>query len=145
LRPFADETKTFTEKTCTEKLWKLCASLSSATMLMRPHLRLITTVIFRSHPLITTCRAKWQIHGLIPMASSVATSYAANVAAGRIERDDAQLTIVEKMTRLEARISEYRVARKSSALDWLFTGPERAQSPIKAFIFMARSVAAKRC
>ena len=65
------------------------------------------------------------------MASSVATSYAANVAAGRIERDDTQLTIVEKMTRLEARISEYRVARKSSALDWLFTGPERAQPPIK--------------
>jgi cell division protein ZapE len=72
-----------------------------------------------------------QTHGLIPMVSSVVTSYAANVAAGRIERDDAQLTIVEKMTRLEARISKYRGARKSSALDWLFTNRERAQLPIK--------------
>ncbi|MGA8699306.1 MAG: cell division protein ZapE [Xanthobacteraceae bacterium] len=65
------------------------------------------------------------------MVSSVVTSYAANVAASRIERDDAQLTIVEKMTRLEARISKYRGAGKSSALDWLFTNRERAQLPIK--------------
>ncbi len=65
------------------------------------------------------------------MARSVATSYAANVAAGRIERDNAQLTIVEKMTRLETRISEYRLAQKSSALGWLFASRERAQLPIK--------------
>jgi cell division protein ZapE len=65
------------------------------------------------------------------MASSVATRYAANVAAGRIERDDVQLTIVEKMTRLEARISEYRLARKSSALGWLFASREQTRSPIK--------------
>jgi hypothetical protein len=31
------------------------------------------------------------------MASSVATRYAANVNAGRIERDEAQLEIVNKM------------------------------------------------
>ena len=61
------------------------------------------------------------------MASSVATHYAANVVAGRIERDDAQLTIVEKMTRLEERISEH-LSRKSSALDWLFASREQ---PIK--------------
>jgi len=65
------------------------------------------------------------------MASSVATHYAANVAAGRIERDDAQLVIVEKMTELEARIAEYRLARKSSALGWLFASRERALPPIK--------------
>src|SRR6202047_4223688 len=65
------------------------------------------------------------------MASSVATRYAANVAAGRIERDDAQLAIVEKMTELEARITEYRLARKSSALGWLFASRERALPPIK--------------
>ena len=61
------------------------------------------------------------------MESSVATHYAANVAAGRIERDDAQLTIVEKMTRLEERISEH-LSRKSFALDWLFASREQ---PIK--------------
>src|SRR5262249_15311799 len=62
------------------------------------------------------------------MASSVATRYVANVAAGRIERDDAQFAIIEKMTRLEERISEYW-SRKSSALDWLFAS--RGQPPIK--------------
>jgi cell division protein ZapE len=65
------------------------------------------------------------------MASSVATRYAANAAAGRIERDDAQLVIVEKMTELEARIAEYRLTRKSSALGWLFASRERALPPIK--------------
>jgi len=62
------------------------------------------------------------------MASSVATGYVANVAAGRIDRDDAQFAIIEKMTRLEERISEYW-SRKSSALDWLFAS--RGQPPIK--------------
>ena len=62
------------------------------------------------------------------MASSVANRYATDVAASRIERDDAQLAIVEKMTRLEERISEY-LSRKSSALDWLFAS--REQPPVK--------------
>jgi cell division protein ZapE len=65
------------------------------------------------------------------MASSVANRYVANVAAGRIERDDAQLTIVEKMSRLQQRISEQGLAQKSSPLGWLFGNRERAQSPIK--------------
>jgi cell division protein ZapE len=65
------------------------------------------------------------------MASSVATRYAANVAVGRIERDDAQLVIVEKLTQVEARIAEYRLARKSSALGWLFASRERSLPPIK--------------
>jgi cell division protein ZapE len=65
------------------------------------------------------------------MASSVATRYAANVAAGRIERDDAQLGIVEKMLELEERISRHQSTRKSSPLHWLFAGGERTQPPIK--------------
>jgi cell division protein ZapE len=65
------------------------------------------------------------------MASSVATRYAANVAAGRIERDDAQLAIVEKMLELEERISRHQSTRKSSPLHWLFAGGERTQPPIK--------------
>jgi cell division protein ZapE len=73
----------------------------------------------------TTRRAERKT--MTSMASSVATLYAANVAAGRIERDAAQLTIVEKMTRLEERIAEH-LSRKSSALDWLFASREQ---PIK--------------
>ena len=65
------------------------------------------------------------------MASSVATCYDANVAAGRIERDEAQIAIVEKMTRLEQRVLEHRPARNSSALAWLFASRERSQPPIK--------------
>jgi predicted ATPase len=76
------------------------------------------------------------------MANSVASRYVADVAAGRIERDDAQLVIVEKMTRLEEQTSEY-LSQKSSALDWLFAS--REQPPIKGLISTARSVVARRC
>jgi cell division protein ZapE len=65
------------------------------------------------------------------MASSVVTRYAASVAAGRIECDDAQLTIVEKLAQLEERIAQHHVTRSSSPLGWLFAGGERAQPPIK--------------
>ncbi|MGA7789889.1 MAG: cell division protein ZapE [Xanthobacteraceae bacterium] len=65
------------------------------------------------------------------MANSVTTQYAAGVAAGRVESDDAQLAVLEKMARLETRIAEYRLARKSSALGWLFASRERAQPRIK--------------
>ena len=65
------------------------------------------------------------------MASSIATYYAANVVAGRLESDEGQLAIVEKLVRLEARIAAYCLARKSSALGWLFASRERALPPIK--------------
>jgi cell division protein ZapE len=84
----------------------------------------VFTVILRSLPLTATSRAKREFMASFPMASSVANRYAADVAAGRIERDEAQLAVVEKMTRLEERISEY-LSRKSSALDWLFANREQ--------------------
>jgi cell division protein ZapE len=65
------------------------------------------------------------------MPSSVSAQYAAGVTAGRIERDDAQLTVLDMMARLEARIAEYRLARKSSSLGWLFASRESALPPIK--------------
>jgi len=65
------------------------------------------------------------------MASSIAKSYAAGVAAGRLERDDAQLAVVERLERLEASIAEYRSARNSSALGWLFPSRERGLPPLK--------------
>lgn len=65
------------------------------------------------------------------MANSVAAFYAASVAAGRLEYDDGQRAVVEKLARLEARIAERRLAHKSSALGWLFASREHAAAPIK--------------
>jgi len=65
------------------------------------------------------------------MANSVTAHYAAGVAAGRIESDDAQFAVLEMMARLETRIAEYRLARKSSSLGWLFASRQRALPRIK--------------
>jgi cell division protein ZapE len=65
------------------------------------------------------------------MANSVTAQYAAGVAAGKIEPDPAQVAVVESLARLEARIVERRLARKSSSLGWLFSSREKAQEPIR--------------
>jgi cell division protein ZapE len=65
------------------------------------------------------------------MPSSVTAEYAAAIAAGRIERDPAQQAVVDKLARLEARIVEARLARKSSSLGWLFGSRESSQQPSK--------------
>jgi len=65
------------------------------------------------------------------MANSVTAQYAARVAAGRVENDDAQLAVLDMMARLEARLAQYRLARKSSSLGWLFAKREDAMPPIK--------------
>jgi cell division protein ZapE len=65
------------------------------------------------------------------MASSVKAQYAAGVATGRIANDDAQRAVVDKLARLEARIVEHRLARKSSSLGWLFGGRKADEPNIK--------------
>jgi cell division protein ZapE len=65
------------------------------------------------------------------MASSITARYAAGVADGRIEDDVAQRAVVAILARLEARIVEHRLARKSSSLGWLFGGREKSQSRVK--------------
>jgi cell division protein ZapE len=65
------------------------------------------------------------------MTRSVSAQYAAGVAAGRVESDAAQLAVIELMTKLEARILEHRLARKSSTLGWLFASRERGQPDLK--------------
>jgi cell division protein ZapE len=65
------------------------------------------------------------------MASSITARYAAGVAGGRVERDVAQLAVVDMLARLEARIAEYRLARKSSSLGWLFGGRDKRPSRVK--------------
>lgn len=65
------------------------------------------------------------------MASTITAQYEASVAANLVERDAAQLDIVERLSRLEARIVEHRLARKSSSLGWLFGKSAGALPPIK--------------
>jgi cell division protein ZapE len=65
------------------------------------------------------------------MASSITAGYAAAVAAGRLERDAAQVAVVDRLARLETRIAQYRLARKSSSLGWLFGSRESTQARIK--------------
>jgi cell division protein ZapE len=65
------------------------------------------------------------------MSSSVSALYLAGVAAGRIGRDEAQFAVVDKLARLEARIVEYRLARKSSSLGWLFGSRDTKDSRLK--------------
>jgi cell division protein ZapE len=64
------------------------------------------------------------------MSVSVSVQYAARVAAGKIERDEAQEAIVAALTQLERRLAEHRLARKSSSLGWLF-GARATPAPIK--------------
>lgn len=63
------------------------------------------------------------------MARSVSARYAALAAAGKIERDPAQEAIAAKLARLESRIAEQGLARKSSSLGWLLGRRENSQPP----------------
>jgi cell division protein ZapE len=65
------------------------------------------------------------------MANSVTARYSAGVAASEVERDAAQLAVVDRLAQLELRISQSRLARKSSSLGWLFGNRESAMPPIK--------------
>ncbi|MEA2945900.1 MAG: cell division protein ZapE [Alphaproteobacteria bacterium] len=70
------------------------------------------------------------------MSASLPVQYAACVAAGKIERDDAQEAIVARLARLEKRLAEHRLARKSSSLGWLFSMRAPEAEPIKGlYIF----------
>jgi cell division protein ZapE len=65
------------------------------------------------------------------MVSSVTALYAASVAAGRIGSDAEQLAVVDRLARLEAHIREYRLARKSSSLGWLFGARDNKNPRLK--------------
>ena len=65
------------------------------------------------------------------MSASISVQYAARVAAGKIERDSAQEAVVADLARLEKRIAEHRLARKSSSLGWLFGTRARETEHIK--------------
>jgi cell division protein ZapE len=65
------------------------------------------------------------------MPSTAKAQYAALLAAGEIEHDAAQAQALDFLSDLEGRLAEHRLARKSSALGWLFGARERRQEPIK--------------
>jgi len=65
------------------------------------------------------------------MANSVTAQYEAGVAAQLVERDAAQIAVIERLAHLETRILEHRLARKSSSLGWLFAKSASALPPIK--------------
>jgi cell division protein ZapE len=65
------------------------------------------------------------------MPGSISAQYAALAAADKIERDDAQEAVVRKLARLEARLAEHRLARKSSSLGWLFDSHAEKAPPLK--------------
>ena len=64
------------------------------------------------------------------MPSTVSEQYRALVAQGEIERDAAQETIAARLARLEERLAQHRLSRKSSHLGWLFAKSKPAE-PIK--------------
>src|SRR5215475_6948749 len=70
------------------------------------------------------------------MPDTVSARYAALVAAGEIERDAAQEAIAARLTRLNARLEQHRLARKSSALGWIFGRTQNGAGPVKGlYIF----------
>ena len=64
------------------------------------------------------------------MSDPFSQRYAALVASGKIEADPAQAALARRFADLEERIVQHRLARKSSALGWLF-GKREPAGPLK--------------
>ncbi len=60
------------------------------------------------------------------MSDTFSTRYAALIAAGKIEADSGQAVLAERLTALEQRLNESRLARKSSSLGWLFAKRDKS-------------------
>ncbi|HZO45895.1 MAG TPA: AFG1/ZapE family ATPase, partial [Xanthobacteraceae bacterium] len=65
------------------------------------------------------------------MSSTCKAQYATLAAAGEIEHDPAQAHALDLLTELEGRLREHRLARKSSALGWMFGARKNKQEPLK--------------
>jgi cell division protein ZapE len=62
---------------------------------------------------------------------TLADRYAVLVAAGGIERDPAQVTLLAKLQTLSDALAERQLARKSSALGWMFARKRDAAPPVQ--------------
>ena len=70
------------------------------------------------------------------MPADLTAQYAALVATGEIERDGAQEALLERLSLLDRRLAQHRLARKSSSLGWLFGARERREEPVRGlYIF----------
>jgi len=65
------------------------------------------------------------------MSDAFSSRYAALVAAGKIEADAGQAAVARHLAELERRLADHRLARKSSALGWLFGRRDQAAGPLK--------------
>ena len=65
------------------------------------------------------------------MPETFRTRYAALVAAGKIEADSGQAALAKHMSQLAHRLDQHRLARKSSALGWLFGKIEKREPPLQ--------------
>ncbi|PZU82870.1 MAG: cell division protein ZapE [Chelatococcus sp.] len=70
------------------------------------------------------------------MSLSITARYAALVESGAIERDPAQVAVVKKLEALNEALAARRLARKGSALGWLFgKKPETAAPPKGLYVW----------
>ena len=65
--------------------------------------------------------------------SATAEHYAAEVAAGKIESDPGQRSVLASFSRIEREFSEYRPAQKSGALGWLMA---RKSGPVPRGLYL---------
>ena len=65
------------------------------------------------------------------MPETFSTRYAALIAAGKIEPDLGQAALARQMELLAQRLDQHRLARKSSALGWLFGKIEKRDEVLK--------------
>ena len=66
----------------------------------------------------------------LPSPRSITARYDTLVAAGAIERDPAQVALLRRLETLAESLGEMRLARKTSALGWLF-GKRKSPDPLK--------------
>lgn len=64
------------------------------------------------------------------MAGAIQSRYASMLADGRLQPDEAQRLIVRELDLLADRLESHRLARKGSALGWLF-GKKQPDAPIR--------------
>jgi cell division protein ZapE len=69
------------------------------------------------------------------MSAQFRANYFALVEAGEIEDDPAQRALLGHFEQLEQQLSEHRLARKSSALGWLFGRRVRGQAIRGLYIY----------
>lgn len=75
----------------------------------------------------------------VPLSSrqpgSILSRYEALAAAGGIERDPAQVALARRLDHLAAALADHRLARKSSALGWLFGKRPSSAAPTGLYIW----------